>query len=321
MFVLAGGFLFQGLFSGSFALVSAENFPKKNIRWVVPYAPGGGYDLYSRAIAGTMKKYLPKGINIIIMNKPGAGGQIATSYIYNAKPDGYTIGILPMPGLFVPQMFFKTSYDMNKITWLGTVLNEPLVFAVAASSKLKTLQDVRQAEIVRICGTGFTGTEIAIPITMETMGIKAKYITGHRGSKDAILAAMRGDGDATMFSYGTTRKHVLNKRFKAMFLIGTDKRIPEVPDVPTAVELGYPNLGLLSGWRVVGATPDLPQDRYTYLSDLLWKSLNDPEFQKWSKKAKRPVTPMDGPATQKALQALMNLYGKKYRELLKKYIK
>ncbi|MDP6179459.1 MAG: tripartite tricarboxylate transporter substrate-binding protein [Desulfatiglandales bacterium] len=104
--------------------------------------PGGGYDLYSMEIAGTLKKYFSKGINVIIMNKPGAGGQVATSYIYNAKPHGYTTEILPMPGLYVSQMFIKTSYDMNKITWLGAVLNEPLVFAVAASSKLKTLQDV-----------------------------------------------------------------------------------------------------------------------------------------------------------------------------------
>jgi tripartite-type tricarboxylate transporter receptor subunit TctC len=72
---------------------------------------------------------------------------------------------------------------------------------------------------------------------MGTMGIKTKYITGYRSRKDAILTAMRGDGDATVFSYGAIRKHVLNKRFKAMFLIGTDKRIAKMPDVLTAVEL------------------------------------------------------------------------------------
>ncbi len=75
--VLIGVFLFQGMLSGSMALVYAKDFPSKNIRWIVPYKPGGGFDTYSRAIARTMKKFLPKGVNVIVTNKPGAGGQVA----------------------------------------------------------------------------------------------------------------------------------------------------------------------------------------------------------------------------------------------------
>ncbi|MFQ5887378.1 MAG: Bug family tripartite tricarboxylate transporter substrate binding protein [Candidatus Hydrothermarchaeales archaeon] len=318
---LIGLFIFTGILFGFLSQVSAQDFPKKNIRWVVPYKPGGGFDTYSRAISRTMKKYLPKGVNVIVMNKPGAGGQVATSLIYKAKPDGYTVGILPMPGLYVPQMFYKTKYDVKKITWLGTVLNEPMVFALASSSKFKTLEEVRRAESFRICGTGFTGPEIVAPITMETLGIKAKFITGHSGSKEAILAAMRGDGDAVVFSYGTTRKHVLDKSFKGLLLIGAQKRSPEMPDVPTAVELGYPKLGLLGTYRVIGAPPGLPKDRDNYLGDVLLKSLNDPEFQEWTKKAKRPVTPMDGSTTKKTLLEVISLYDKDYRGLLEQYFK
>ncbi len=318
--VLIGVFLFQGTFSGYLAQVSAKDFPNKNIRWYVPYAPGGGFDMYSRAIARTMKKYLPKGVNVIVINKPGAGGQVATSTIYRAKPDGYTVGILPMPGMYVPQMFYKTRYDVAKITWLGTVLYEPMCFALASSSKFKTLKDLQAAESFRIAGTGFTGPEIAAPVTMETMGLKAKFIIGHNSSKEAFLAAMRGDADAIFFSYGSTRPFLMKKTFKAVLLIGTEKRIPEIPDVPTAVELGYPKLAPLGTWRVIAATPGLPEDRKKYLSDLLWKSLNDPEFQEWAKKAKRLVTPLGSAATEKALQDVVSLYAKKeFRDLLKKY--
>ncbi|MFB0507925.1 MAG: Bug family tripartite tricarboxylate transporter substrate binding protein, partial [Thermodesulfobacteriota bacterium] len=186
--LLIGVFISTGILFGFLSQVSAQDFPKKNIRWIVPYDPGGGFDIYARAIARTMKKHLPKGVNVIVMNKPGAGAQVGTSLIYNAKPDGYTVGILPMPGLYVPQMFYKTEYDVKKMTWVGTVLNEPMVFALASSSEFKTLEEVRRAESFRISGTGFTGPEIVAPITMETLGIKAKFIVGHSGSGDAILA-------------------------------------------------------------------------------------------------------------------------------------
>jgi tripartite-type tricarboxylate transporter receptor subunit TctC len=318
---LTGLFLFQGTFSSSTPLVYAKDFPSKNLRWVVPYKPGGGFDTYSRAVARTMKKFLPKGINVIVTNKPGAGGQVATNLLYRSKPDGYTMGILPMPGQFVPQMFHKTKYDMKKMTWLGTILNEPMFFILAKSSNLKSLKEVQQADRVRIASTGLTGPEIVTPITMEAMGIKVKFIKGHGSSKEAALAAMRGDADAILFTYGTNRRYVKSKQFKGLVLIGTDKRSDEFPDVPTAIELGYPQLGGLGAWRVVAAPPKLKKDRYKYLNNILKKSLNDPEFLKWSKKAKRPVTPMDGEATRKKIMGLIEQYDKKYRNLLMKYMK
>lgn len=318
---LASLFLFQGTFTSSSTLVFAKDFPSKNLRWIVPYNPGGGFDTYSRAVARTMKKYLPKGINVIVTNKPGAGGQVATNLMYRSKPDGYTMGILPMPGQFVPQMFHKTKYDMKKMTWLGTILNEPMFFILAKSSKLKSLKEVQQADRVRIASTGLTGPEIVTPIAMEAMGIKVKFIGGHGNSKEAALAAMRGDADAILFTFGTNRGYVKGKQFKGLVLIGTDKREKEFPDVPTAIELGYPQLGGLGAWRVVAAPPKLKKDRYRYLNDLLKKSLNDPEFLEWSKKAKRPVTPMDGDTTRKKIMGLIEQYDQKYRNLLMKYMK
>ncbi|MBW2065424.1 MAG: hypothetical protein JRJ03_10900 [Deltaproteobacteria bacterium] len=181
--------------SGLITLTYAQDFPEKNIIWFVGYKPGGGFDTYSRAMARHMEKFLPKRLHVIVINKPGSASQIAASMIYNSKPDGYTVGIFPMPGLYVPQMFFKTNYDVRKMTWIGTILKEPMVLAVSAKSKYKALKELQQAEFVRIPLTGFTGPEIAAPITMEALGIKAKYITGHKGSKEAMLAALRGDGE------------------------------------------------------------------------------------------------------------------------------
>jgi tripartite-type tricarboxylate transporter receptor subunit TctC len=320
-----------GLFVGIFAFVAffaclvpvsgAETFPDQNITWVVGYKPGGGFDTYSRAIAKYMQKYLPKGTNVVVINKPGSASQAAASMIYNAKPDGYTIGIWPMPGLYVPQMFHQPKYDVKKVTWIGTVLEEPMCLAISSKSSFKTLKDLQKAESVKITLTGFTGPEIAAPITMEKLGIKAKYITGHKGSKAAILAAMRGDGDAVIFTYGSLRKHFIKKSFIPVLLLGSKKRIPAIQNVPTAAEAGYPELDQVIGaWRVIGATPNLPEARTKFLRDVFWKTVNDPEFLEWSKTAKRPVSPLNGTDTEAALLKVMAKYDK-MRDLFSKYIK
>jgi tripartite-type tricarboxylate transporter receptor subunit TctC len=313
--------LIAGILFGLVGHGGAEEFPKHNITWVVGYKPGGGFDTYSRAIGRYMEKYLPDGVKVIVINKPGSASQVAASMIYNAKPDGYTIGIWPMPGLYVTQMFFQPKYDVKKVTWLGTILEEPMCLAISSKSKFKSLQDLKRADSVRISLTGFTGPEIAAPITMEALGINAKYITGHKGSKDAMLAAMRGDGDAVIFTYGSLRKLILKGSFIPVLLLGSQKRIPAISDVPTATEAGYPELDKVIGaWRVIGGPPVIPKDRASYLKDVIVKTLNDPDFLEWSKTAKRPVSPLDGAATEKALQQVLVEYDG-MRDLFKRYIK
>jgi len=291
--VLMGVLVFIGFCFGFLTPVSAQDFPKKNIRWFVGYSPGGGFDTYSRALARTMEKYLPKGLHVIVVNRPGSASQ----------------------------MFFEPKYDVKKVTWLGTVLVEPMVLAASSKSDFRTVKDLQGAKSVRLALTGFTGPEIAAPITMEKLGVKAQYITGHTGSGQAMLAAMRGDADAVVFSYGSLRKLLLDKSFVPLLLMGEGKRNPEIPDCPTATEAGYPELDdLVAAWRVIGGTPGIPEDQKKKLRELIWKSINDPEFLEWSKKSKRPVSPLDGIATERALAKILVQYDG-LRDILEKYMK
>jgi tripartite-type tricarboxylate transporter receptor subunit TctC len=300
---------------------AGADFPDQNIRWIVGFKPGGGFDIYSRAIAQAMDKYMPNGLHVVVENRDGSASQQAASMIYNAEPDGYTIGIWPMPGLYIPQMFFDKTYDVRKVTWLGTILREPMVLAVSAKSPFKTLQDLQKADVVRVAVTGFSGPEIAAPITMQELKIKAAYITGHKVSKESILAAMRGDADALVLTYGTLRKHMLAKDFIPILLMGDETRNEEFPDLPTATEAGYPQLDeLVAAWRVIGGPPGLPADRAKILGDILWKAMHDEEFQAWSKSSKRPVSPLDGPQTAKALDKVLAQY-EAMKPMFSQYIK
>lgn len=320
-FSLVGFWLIMLFCFGPITSTYAQAFPDKNITWFVGYKPGGGFDTYSRVMARHMERYLPKGIHVVVINKPGSASQIAASMIYNSRPDGYTVGILPMPGLYVPQMFFKTNYDVRKMTWIGTILKEPMCLAISAKSKYRAIKELQEAESVRIPLTGFTGPEIAAPITMEALGIKARYITGHRGSKEAMLAALRGDGDVVVFTYGSLRKFILKKSFIPVLLLGSTTRIPAIKDVPTATEVGHPLLDeVISAWRVIGGPPRIPEERAEFLRGLFMKTAKDPDFLKWSESAKRPVSPLDGMSTQTALEKVMAKY-EAMKELFSRYIK
>ena len=309
------------VFSGISLMVTsqtyAEDYPSKDIRLVIGGKPGGGFDTYARAIGRYMKKYLPEGVNVIVENRPGAGHKIAITMVYNSKPDGYTIGMPMMPGLYFPQMFEEQKYDMTKVTWLVTILKEPRVIAIAPNSKFKTLQDLQQAESVRFPIVGFSGVILA----NEKLGINAKYISGHKNSKEAVLAALRGDADSVCFTFGSLRKFFAKKQLIPVAILGSEKRIPAIPEVPTLAELGHPDLNKMLGtYRVLAGPPNLPADRTKYLRDTIWKTLNDAEFVAWSKQAKRPVEALDGEATAKTLDPVMKEYTN-YKDILKKYVK
>ena len=313
-------FLLTGALFGIIAPAQAEDYPSKDIRLIIGGKPGGGFDTYARAIGRYMKKYLPEGVNVIVENRPGAGHKIAITMVYNSEPDGYTIGMPMMPGLYFPQMFEQQKYDMTKVTWLVTILKDPRVLAIAPNSKFKTLKDLQQAESVRVPIVGFS-SETGVILGNEKLGINAKYISGHKNSKEAVLAALRGDGDAVGFTFGSLRKFFLKKQLIPVAVFGSEKRIPQIPDVPTLAELGHLQLNQMLGtYRVLAGPPNLPPDRTKYLRDIIWKTLNDAEFVAWSEKAKRPVKAVNGEDTQKTLNQVMGEYVN-YKDVLKKYVK
>ena len=103
-------------------------FPDKDITWIVPYSPGGGFDVWSRQIGAAMQKYLPPGVTVVIKNVTGAGGRSGSIALYRAKPDGYTVGLLDVAGLLLHQKTVgtdKAGFDLEKYVWVGRVATEP----------------------------------------------------------------------------------------------------------------------------------------------------------------------------------------------------
>ena len=155
--LMAGIFALVLGFTGS--AVSADKFPSRTITWLIPYGPAGGFDLHSRAMIVGMKKTL--GVNIIIRNRPGAGGNIAWNLTWGAKPDGYTISTVNIPGAIISELFDDPTpqYRLKEFSWIGQISAGPYIFAVGANTPFKTLQDMQKAKEILITGSGVGGTD------------------------------------------------------------------------------------------------------------------------------------------------------------------
>jgi len=182
----------------------AAAFPSKNIQFVIPYAPGGGFDVYPRVVAPVMEKYLPNKVNIVPINIAAGAGSRGVTQLYRSKPDGYTIGIINIPGMFIlQQQQGAGAYDLSKFSWIGTMgEGERYVISVGSNSPLKTYADLKALSAkrpVKLSVTGPEGTAYAATmIGAQLLGLKTQLITGYKGSADYVVAAIRGDSDAVI---------------------------------------------------------------------------------------------------------------------------
>lgn len=262
----------------------AAGFPDRDITFIVPNQVGGGFDAYVRAIAPAMEKYLPNKVNVVPLNVPAGGGAKGVSQLYRARPDGYTIGIMNIPGLFILQER-GGGYDLNKFTWLAGLGRDPYALGVAWNSPIKSVDDLRalsKTRPVKFTATGPDGTAYGVTlIATELLGIRLQLITGYKGSSEYVAAAVRGDGDAVITNLPILARFEASQSLRIIATFTTDGTRP---DVPNAIALGEPQLGDLLVERMVGAPPNLPADLKTILVDALDKAVNDPTVVTMSEK-------------------------------------
>jgi tripartite-type tricarboxylate transporter receptor subunit TctC len=264
----------------------AASFPDHDIAFIIPDAPGGGFDSAVRAIAPALEKYLPNKVNVVPTNVVGGGGNRAATQLYRAKPDGLSLGIFNIPGLFIAQQQGESGYDLAKLTWLGRVGEDVYALGVGANSPLKSIADLKalsQTRPVKFTSTGQAGTAYAATqIATNLLGIKAQIITGYKGSSEYALAAIRGDGDAVI----TTLP--LLQRLRAggdLRILASFEKKSTVPGADDATTLKQPELALITLERLIAGPPGLPAAIKATLSDALWKALADPQIVDWAKKA------------------------------------
>jgi len=276
--------------AGSFAAASIAQadapFPAKDITFIIPYSAGGGFDTYVRAIAPVMEKYLPQKVTIVPTNIPAGGGTRGTNELYRAKPDGYTIAIFNIPGMFVLQERGGAGYDLAKITWLGSIGRDHYALGVGAKSPLKSMADLKALAAKRPVKFTTTGPEAtayaATLIASELLGLNAQMIGGYKGSNEYVVAAIRGDGDAVVTALPLMRRMAAGGELRILADFEPHTNIPGAAD---ATDLGKPELAEIVLERLIGAPPGLPENIKAILSGALAKAVADPEVLTWAKKS------------------------------------
>ena len=289
----------------------------KTVRIVVGNLAGDTHDLFARAYARSMGKYLPGNPEIIVQNMPGAGTMIAANHVYNiAKPDGLTLGSLS-PALYYAQLTGskEVKFDWPKFTWIGSPERNGHVLFMRSDSPYRTLEDIRDAKEPPRCsatGVGTSGHDVP-KLFEETLGLKFRIITGYPGGAEQDLAMERGEVHCRAI---TTAAFFAREPFKTWYKAGfvrimiqtSRQRNPKVSDVPTLFELMeqhktpdikrrqalvYLGAGGFGSWPIL-SSPGLPADRAATLRDAYAKTLKDPDFLSEAKKHGWELRPVSG---------------------------
>ena len=263
---------------GSIALPSlaqAPAFPTRPIRYICPWPAGGSTDAVIRALAESAAKIL--GQQIIVDNKPGAGGMLGANELVNAKPDGYTLSQLPHGVFRIPHMQ-KVQFDTLKdFTWIACLTGYTFGLVVQADSPIKSIKDLvdyarANPEKFTYGSTG-TGTSphLAVEEFAQRAGIKLTHVP-FKGNADNMQAILGGHTMAASDATGWG-PHVEAGKLRLLATYGS-KRTKRWPSVPTLDELGYKTVSD-SPFGVCGPKGMDPSVVRT-LHDAFKKTLEDP---------------------------------------------
>jgi tripartite-type tricarboxylate transporter receptor subunit TctC len=258
---------------------AALNYPTKPIRWVIPFAAGGGTDVIARPIALKMGERL--GQSIIYENRGGGGGVVAGEIVARAAPDGYTLLVAAVAVMTVTVSLQKMPFDPVKdfapITKFASVPNMLVARAGFAPRTIKEIVDYANANPDKLkwasSGTG-SGGMLGMERFRLKLGIKVTHIP-YKGAGPATVGLLSNEADLLFANPGVFMPHIKAGRLRSI-AIADAKRIQILPDVPTMAEGGYP--GFESGsWYGLAAPARTPARIIAFLHGETVKVLAEPD--------------------------------------------
>jgi tripartite-type tricarboxylate transporter receptor subunit TctC len=272
----------------------ADFYQGKTVTLVTSGSVGGGYDVLARLVAKHLPKHLPGNPTVIVKNMPGAGGLVATNYMYSVAPKDGTMLASPQNNVpFEPLYGTKEArYDATKFNWIGSPAPEVSILTVWHASPVNTVEDARHHELL-MGSSGLNSTPSFYGrIFMETLGVKLKIIVGYPGQNDALLAMERGEIDGYPSAFynslmATRPTWIKEKKVKLLVQIGAEKE-KAISDVPFARDLATnaedkllidQAAAPLAVGRPYVMPPDVPQERVDAMRGAFMATIKDPEFQ------------------------------------------
>lgn len=287
----------------------AEFYRGKTLQVVIPAGPGGSVGVYARLIGDFLGRHLPGTPSVILVNRPGAGGVTAASFIYNVAPkDGTVIGNVLAPSILVP-LLQEARYDPTKFQWLASLTARPGVASVWHAASATTLDDARRT-VLNFGSTGIGAGNYQIPtLANAVLGTKIRVITGYSSGGDINLGIERReiDGRFNYWSGWTSeRPHWIQDR-KLVFLFRTGPRAAGMPDVPALRDLVSGEerqmVRLVETPDDIGVgcwvAPGVPADRVAALRKAFSAMMQDEKFLAEADKRRVPIAPISAAELEK----------------------
>lgn len=241
--------------------LAAQSYPERPVRLIVPFAAGGGSDSVGRAIAQKLSETL--GQNVVVENRPGAGGSIGATYVAKAAPDGYTLLLGSTSEIAqYPHVSANVPYDPQKdFAPVALIATVPLVLTVAQKLPVSNVQELIATARKNpgklnygSAGTGST-THLAMALFADMTGIDMVNVP-YKGSAPVVTDLLAGNLDLAMPTMSAALPHAGGGKLK-LIAVSTAKRAKALPDVPTIAESGVPAYatGLWTGLLAPAKTP------------------------------------------------------------------
>jgi tripartite-type tricarboxylate transporter receptor subunit TctC len=240
--------------------LSAQDWPAKPVRIIVPFPPGGSADLLPRIVGEKLTEKF--GQPVIVDNRPGAAGNIGATAVFQAEPDGYTLLSAPPPPLVINRLLYpKLAFDSTKFVAISVIAAIPNVLLVNPKLPVSSV-----AELIAFAkanpgklnyssqGNGTTSHLTAELFKSMAGGLRIAHVP-YKGTAPALAALVAGEVDMMCDNLGVSLPHVKAGRIKAL-AVASAKRVPSLPDVPALAE-SLPGFEAVAWFGIVGP-PGLP---------------------------------------------------------------
>jgi len=261
-----------------------QQYPSRPVVIVVPFTTGGGADIAARNLTAVLPKYI--GQNVVVLNKVGASGAIGSEDVKKANPDGYTL-LVGRVGTHatLPALKPNLAYKWNDFTFLGLLDLNPYVCAVRNDSPYETFGDL--VEGIKK-NPGMLKYSTAGVGTIDEMGPQLLFNSLKLGREAAIQIPYKGTGDAAMalmsrqVDFSCTiivpmLGFIRAGQFRAL-VVTTPERYKEIPNVPTAREIGFQVIENIIGWDALYGPPKMDAELVRFWGNTLKKVSQDPQW-------------------------------------------
>jgi tripartite-type tricarboxylate transporter receptor subunit TctC len=295
----------------------ADFYKGKTIDLYIGYSAGGGYDVYARALARHMARFIPGNPTILAKNMPGAGSLVLANWLYNVAPrDGTAFGIIARGTAFDPLLgSTKAQFDASKFNWIGSMNNEVSVCVAWHTTGITTLEQVERNELT-VGGSGPVADTDQFPKVLNaTIGTRFKIVTGYPGGNDIDLAMERGEvmgrcGWSWSSVIATHKSWIDDKKINVLVQLSLSKHA-DLPHVPLIVDFARTQeqkqiFNLVFARQPMGrpflAPPGIPAERVAVLRKAFMDTMKSGEFLAEAEKMQLEINPVSGDAVQKIVQ-------------------